>query len=203
MSIIIVGTGIQNIPEGFLYARHPTSETSSDSWNPHSLPMRQMGRKSGGGNTCKTQRQRQQPLLSHSSLHGPWGKPACNERWGTAMSQPQTSQGLVRLVRALHFTLRAKDPESCRDTALFATLEASSLCYVKVGRGERGGYHGHTDPRGPMAVGLKVTLTGLRDKVQLRAKGIGCPGDSVRWGDGGDTRQALLLVWLTLSWRCP
>ena len=48
MSKIIVGTGIQNIPEGFLYARHPTSETSSDSWNPHSLPMRQMGRKSGG-----------------------------------------------------------------------------------------------------------------------------------------------------------
>lgn len=59
-----------------------------------------------------------------------------------------------------------------------------------------------------MVVGFKVALAGRRDRVQVRAKGVGCADDSweespfSEMGDGADTREALLLVWFTLSRRC-
>lgn len=137
--------------------------------------MRQMGRKSGES-TCKTQKERQQPLLRVSPSAWTRANQPVTRDGAATRSQPQTSQGLLGLVRALHFILRARDLASCRERALFATLEAFR-CDVEVGRGEREGYHGHTGPRGQMVVGLKVTLTGLRDRVQVRTKGMGCPDD--------------------------
>lgn len=116
------------------------------------------------------------PAQSQSLYVDPGANQPVTRDGAATRSQPQTSQGLMGLFRALHFILRARDPASCRDRALFATLEASR-CDVEVGRGERG-YHGHTGPRGQMVVELKQTLTGLRKRVQVRAKGIGCPDDS-------------------------
>lgn len=59
-----------------------------------------------------------------------------------------------------------------------------------------------------MVVRLKVTLAGLRDRVQVRAKGMGCADDFweespfSEMGRWGDTREVLPLVWFTLSRRC-
>lgn len=115
------------------------------------------------------------PAQSQSLCLDP-GKPACDERWGCHQEPAPDLTGPPGPCRALHFILRARDLASCRERALFATLEAFR-CDVEVGRGEREGYHGHTGPRGQMVVGLKVTLTGLRDRVQVRTKGMGCPDD--------------------------
>lgn len=115
-------------------------------------------------------------------------QPATTDR-AAAVSRPRSSEGLKGLISAVHFIRRARDPARCRHSGLLDSREASLRWYAEVRRGGRGDNHGHTGPGGRWW-GFKGDLTGLRDRVPARAKGMGRPDES--WGGsplGGMGRQ--------------
>lgn len=149
--LIMVGTCIQNIPEGPVYARHPSSKTCSSSCKPHSLPTKQVGGRSGG---CAHDPEggRAGPVQAVPSARTQQ-QAATREGAAAASSpRPRRPRGLVR---AWYFIPRVGDPASYRDRALFEELSGSHLDAVwrEFGAGRRAGYHSHGCPSWEMVVG--------------------------------------------------
>lgn len=166
-----------------------------------------MGRKRGESSRETQRGGRADPAQSRLGGRGLGGKPACDQRWGRGQEPAPDIMGPHRPCQGLALCpegwgpceLQGRDP-ICHFRSFLQPLRGAGL------EGPERALPGSWSRRAQVgdSEGWEVTLTGLGDRVEVRAKERGCPGSSqedgdtsVRRGAGGDTGGALPRIWVS------